>query len=774
MQHKFYSFINIVGLSFGMTCFILIFLWVVDEINFDKHFKNYDNLYQVYEYQHYAGGDYLYTNATPAALAAELREKFPELKKACHFQNVWSELVFKYDNKLFNENNALVADSLFLEMFTIPLIKGDSKTALNDLNSIVISEKMANKYFGNDEALGKVIRVNNMYELTVTGVMKDIPKNSTFWFNCIIPFNWVKDFWHTDITQWGNNSYNTFIQLDSKVNTGDLAKKIFNVINDHFKGSTSKTDVHLRSLSKVHLYALDPRGMSSIVGVELVGFIALFVLIIACINFMNLATARSANRAKEVGLRKVVGAQRRQLISQFLGESVLLSFISLIFAVIMVELLLPVFNQLTDKSIVFEYTNLTFILTLIAIAFVTGLISGSYPSLFLSAFNPVLVLKGKLKTGSKGSMFRRVLVIVQFSLSIMLVICTIMVTKQVDYIQNRKLGYDKNNLITVAMQGDINKKYQLIKQEFSNIPGVSKVSGNGGGMPVSIGNSTSSVSWPGRDTTENILWSFCNVDDNLFDTYGMKLIDGRTFQKENLTDTANIVLNEEAAKMMNKKEVVGEPITIWGVKGTVIGVVSNFHFEHLSQKIGPLFFYYNPKSFGTLAIKIESPNLSATIKDIQAKWKTMFPEFPFEYRFVDDYFNNMYRAEQRMQKIFIYFSILAILISCLGLFGLASFMAEQQSKSMVIRKIHGASVNGIIMLMSKEFARWVIIACVIAFPLSYWIIRIIYQNYAYRAEVSAWLFIAAGIGALAIALATVSYQSYKTARQNPADVLKYE
>jgi ABC-type antimicrobial peptide transport system permease subunit len=630
---------------------------------------------------------------------------------------------------------------------------------------------MAEKYFGKEDPIGKTIRMQNKYENIVTAVIKNYPINSNLKFDFLIPFSFFKDFYSIDLESWGWNSHSTFVLLKNNVSLPELEEKI--AVERKKTRPDSNTDFYLFPLSKVHLYQIDPSQISFLSIVKLVTIVGIFILLIACINFMNLSTARSANRAKEVGIRKVTGSHRIQLILQFFGESFLFSFFGLIIAIILTLIFLPVFNQLSDKQLVFNFTKSALLIWLIGITLVVSLISGFYPALYLSHFEPIQVLKGNLKTGAKNVIFRKIMVIFQFTLSILLLIFTIYFYKQLNFIQNKKMGFEKENIAYINLDKELLKNYDVLKRELSQIPEIKSITGCSQ-LPVQIGNSTSSITWPGRDTTMEVLFPFTSVDLNFFETFNMQLVEGRGFSKDFVTDSSNYIINEVAAKMIGKKPIIGEEISLWGQKGVILGVVKNFNFQHLSQPEEPLILFHSIKELQSVVFRFETKNLQETIVRIEKVWKQVNPDFPFEISFLDETFDKMYRMENRIGEIMKYFTIIGVFIACLGLLSLASFMAEQQCKAMIIRKVHGASMIQIFLLMSKEFTRWIIISAIIAFPIAYFGLNEMFKQYAFHTEISFWIFIAAAFGTLLLALSTVSYQSIKTARLNPAEILKYE
>ena len=771
-RHKGYSFINIVGLAIGMACCILILLWVQDELSYDRFHENADDIYRVIQDINFT--DHSTTWAiTQGPLGPSLKEDYSEIINAVRITGRGLRLT--YDEKSYDEGVGMADGSIF-EMFTFPLIKGDPATALSDPFSIILTEEMAAKYFGEEDPIGKIIKADNQWDFQVTGVMKNVPHNSHLQFDFLIPFIFGRELNYT-VDRWGNSQFRTYVQLQKGVAGQEVIQKISGHL---FEKPTIEKDarLNLQALTRIHLYSNYEYDSAhgDIMYVTLFSIIAFFILLIACINFMNLATARSGNRAKEVGMRKVAGAHRTDIIKQFYGESILLAFIALLFAVVFVWLLLPVFNNLAAKELSMNLSgNLSILLGLLCIAMLTGIISGSYPALFLSAFQPVMVLKGSRLSGSKGSIFRKTLVVFQFSLTILLIVCTAGVYNQINYMRNRKLGYDREHMIYFGMRGDMRTQFDAVKNELLQNPNILGVTASSNVPTYGYTFSNSLWRWEGQSPDEEILMRAVFIDVDYFKTFGMEIAEGRSFSREFPTDaTEAIMINEEAVKAMGMESAIGKRLSIQDNNFNIIGVVKNYHFRSLRQKIDPLILIYNPGNSRALFARLRSDNIPQTIGYIENLWKKFAPGFPFNYRFLDEALDMLYRSEQRIGTLFQYFSFLAILISCLGLLGLASFMAEKRTKEIGIRKVLGASISNIAMLLSKEFTKWVLVANVIAWPIAYFAVSKWLQSYVYKANITIWSFILSGVLALFIALITVSYQSIKAALANPIDSLRYE
>ncbi len=771
--HRIFSLINISGLALGMATCILIFLWVQDELGFDRFHENADDLYRVVENQFYAGGEIFPVAVTPGPLAFTLKDDYPEIVNVCRMQGSMTMLV-EYEDQSFNQPGLMPASPTFFEMFTFPFLQGDATTALNDLNSIVITSSMAKKYFGDRDPLGEVLRLGGQDEYKVTGVIGEIPANSHLQFNLVIPFLSMARF-DSYIESWESNAYYTYVQLQEGTPHQEVSAKITDVIKEYNEGSV--TDLYLQPLTRIHLHSdftADIGGHGEFQYVVLFSVIALIVLAIACINFMNLSTARSANRAKEVGMRKVVGAQRYQIALQFISESIIMVIISFGIALFLVELLLPVFNNLAAKELAVGQLDFGQVMILAGAVLLTGLVAGSYPAIFLSSFQPVQVLRGALSAGARSSTMRKVLVIGQFALATGLIIGALIVHHQLDYIQNKKLGYDRDNLVYFRMGRTVQPNYEVLKQELEQNPGVVAVS-RASALPTYLGSSSSGFKWEGKNPDENILIHFAVVGYDYEKTLGLEMATGRFYSREFPSDAAGaIVVNEEAIRVMGLEDPIGQLLTGLGEERSIIGVVKDFHFKSVHNKIEPLVLIWSERFANLVLVKVQGTDLTATMASIESTWDQVNGGTPFEYRFLDEDFDRIYRTEQRVGRIFNYFSFLAIFISCLGLFGLSSFITEQRIKEIGVRKVLGASVTEIAVQFAREFSLWVVIANLIAWPLGWYVMNNWLDNFAYRIGFDLGPFLIAGIGSLTIALVTVSYHSVAGARANPADSLRYE
>jgi ABC-type antimicrobial peptide transport system permease subunit len=773
-RNKIFSFINIFGLALGMAFSLLIYLWIQDEIGMDKFHANDARLCRIMETQYYDDGKIFNFESAPGLLADALKKEVPEVAKAAMM--TWeTEDLLRVGDKFNKEKGRYVGED-FPEMMSFKIIKGNAKTMLASPNNIVITKKLANSYFGQTDPIGKTIRFNNEENFQVTGVMRDVPKNSSLKFDFLLPFKyfmnkneWVKD--------WRNNGPRCLVLLHPNADINKVNAKIKNFLDSKKDKKDNKIELFLQRYSEAYLYGKFTNGKQDggrIEYVQLFSIVAIFILLIASINFMNLATARSVKRAKEVGIRKVIGAFKNALIFQFMGEAILTVLLAMILAFFLVEGILPTFNALTEKQLFIPFLDILFWLKIIAFIFIIGLLSGSYPALFLSSLQPVKILKGSLKFKSSATIFRKGLVVFQFTLSIVLIISTLVIYQQSQYIQSKNLGVDRENIITQSLEGNLIKNFKVYKNELLQSAGIQSVT-TATQLPIEVGNSTVGVEWPGKDPNVKILFSNVGVTYDFIKTNGIKLIGGRDFSPEYGTDTSAIIINETAAKVMNLKNPVGASITFWGSKGKVIGLMKDFHLQSLHSKIEPLILFHRSEpEWGNILVKTQAGKTKEALASMEKISKKINPKFPFTYQFVDETFKRQYRSETIVGQLAYYFAFLGIFISCLGLFGLAMFTAEQRTKEIGIRKVLGARVSGIVALLSKDFLGLVLIANIIAFPLAWWAMNSFLEGYAYRIQMGWLVFVISGFLAILIALATVSFQAIKTAMVNPVEVLRSE
>ena len=776
-KNKAFSFINIMGLALGLACSLLIMLWVNDEYNVDAFHKNGSRLYSVYERQ-YRDGQVDAFHGTPGVLADELKRVMPEVQYATNY--AWNELsTFEANNKIIKENGNHAGQDFF-KMFSYPLVEGNAIKALQSSLDIAISKKMAEEFFGSPaEAIGKTIRYQNTKDLKVTAVFDNVPANSTAQFDYILSWqhflegnSWAKE--------WGNNGPPCYIMLREGTDAKAFERKITRFLDNYNKEQTPHSYIRLgiERYGDVYLHSnFDKQGNISggrIQYVNLFSIVAIFILLIACINFMNLTTARSIKRAKEIGVRKVVGAVRFALIRQFIGEALLIVSIAVIIALLLVTLVLPGFNALTEKQIHIPFNDPAFWLSITALMFITGFISGSYPALYLSSFKPVRVLKGSIKFSSSALWFRKGLVVFQFMLSIILIIGTIVVSKQINYIQTINLGYDRENLLYVPLEGDLLDKYKLFKNEALRMPGIkdiSRITDN----PTEIQNGTGGVQWIGKDPNSDVQFTQSAVGYDFTKTMHLQLAKGRDFSKDFATDSVGYLINESALKVIGYKDPIGKPLTFWQKPGTIIGVLKDFHFNSLHEPIRPLVLRLGENiEWGQALVKTQPGKTKEALASLEKVCKELNPKFPFTYKFSDEEYGKLYKSEQVVNQLANYFAFLGIFISCLGLLGLVIFTAEQRTKEFGIRKVLGASPVTLFALLSKEFLLLVLLAMVIASPLAWIAMNNWLQDYAYKVNISWWMFVVAGLSAILIALITVSFQAIKAAVANPVKSLRTE
>lgn len=779
VRNKAFSTINIVGLAMGLACSLLIILWVQDERGVDNFHVSGKQLYQVYERNHYDGKtDAGY--ATQGLLAEELKKIIPEVQYASGFEYTappGTQTTVEAGDKI-NKMTGMFAGADFFSMFSYPLLQGKAELALNAPGGIAISRKMAEYFFDSPEkAIGKAIRYENKEELLVTAVFENLPVNSSQQFDFLRSWaDFVKQ--NTWVQNWGNTSPSTFIQLRTNADPAKTESKIKDFIYHYQpKNESFYTELALQSYPKRYLHSAFKNGYvdgGRIEYVRLFSIVAVFILLIACINFMNLATARSAKRAKEVGVRKVIGAHRLALIGQFAGEALLLTFFSVIISVILAIVLLPLFNNLTGKELSLPLTQPVFWAILIGLLAVTGLVAGSYPAFFLSSLNPVRVLKGSLKFTWGAKFFRKGLVVFQFTLSIILIIGMIVIYRQMDYIQTKNLGYNRENLIYIPIEGELVKKYGLFKEQVSKEAGILAVS-KMRNSPTVIEHHTGSIEWPGKDPNSAVSFADGVVGYDFVNTMKLKIKEGRDFSKEFGTDSASYMLNETAVTKIGFKNPIGQTVS-WGNRpGKIIGVLQDFHFNSMHQAIDPLIIRLDENwTWGTILIRAKAGQTKEAIAGLERICKSLNPKFPFSYQFSDQEYTKLYRSEQVVSKLANIFAFLAILISCLGLFGLATFTAEQRTKEIGMRKVLGASIPGIISLLSSSFLKPVAIAMIIAFPVAWYVMNNWLQDFVYKIAVEWWMFALAGVLIIGIALLTVCYQSIKAAFINPVKSLRTE
>jgi putative ABC transport system permease protein len=777
-RHKGFTFINVTGLAVGLAASLLILLWVQDEFSFEKFNLNGKNIYRVEEDQFYSGARY-HVTVTPVPSGPVWKERIPEFKDQVRI-NLWlPRVLFKYEDKVFFETGVAAVDSSLLNVFTFPLSLGDPNTALNSPNSIILTQKLATKYFGKDNPIGKTLTVDNKTQFTVTGVFREIPGNTMFTFTSVIPYSYLKKMGLAD-NSWGNNSIFTFVQLGKGVDMKAVNKKMTDIVLEN--NPQTNTKFSLFPLFDIHLYGQfgfkETRG--PVIVVTIFTLIAIFILLIACINFINLSTAKASLRAKEIGIKKVAGADQLSMIVQFMLESLLLVAVAMILAIILVGLSLDLFNNLSGKNFRIEdLLSLRFIISLIAVGLVAGLISGFYPALYLSSFKPVTVLKGEAVSGKGNGLLRRILVVVQFTLSILIAVSAIFMFRQLKFLQNKDLGYNKGNLICIPMPDDMKPKYYSLKSELEKetlIKGVTASMWN----PTMMGSNGGGASWPGKDPDKQVLIGQNGIDYDYLKTMEMKLVSGRDFSKDFTADlardtTGNFLINEEVVKLMGIGDPVGKNFRFMGLNGIIVGVLKNFHFKGADQAIEPMAFALAPIDYlRCILIRLTPGKVPESLKAVEKIWGQIVTDFPLEYTFIDQDYDRLFRAEIRITSLLKYFTFLAIIIACLGLYGLSYFSAERRTNEVGIRKVMGADSFAVMFTLAREFLFPVLISILVAIPVGWIIVRGLLKQFPYRIDINFLIFIVIAAGAIVIALLTVSFQAYKATGINPAEALKVE
>ncbi len=792
-KSKGFSAINIIGLAAGLGACLLIVLYVADERSYDRFNEKADRIYRL-DADIYFNNTQFTASISPKPLAFTLAKECPQVEQMVRikYQN---DILIKKGGDWIRDHQLAFADSTFFKVFTVPLLAGDPATALNEPHSIVIDESAARRHFNSTDVIGKTLELENETICKVTGVMKDIPRQSHFHLSFIRP---ARDSYQGDNDQWLSNNWHSYILVRPGVDRAFLQSRV-NATVDKYLGlqlqqllHTSIQDMqhqgahfsyHLMPLEDIHLhsnkgYEMEPNG--NITYVYIFSFVAILILIIACVNFMNLSTARSANRAKEVGIRKVAGSTKGNLITQFLTESVLLSFFSLLLALGIALVLLPMFNQLAAKELhAGSLFTPRFLSLLMLLVFLVGCLAGSYPAFYLSSFQPILVLKGKIASGLKGSMLRSVLVVGQFVISIGLIISTIVIYNQLNYIRSRETGFDRDQVLVIHNAYLAGDPVKTFRKELTQLPGVADATLSGD-LPT-VGTGYDQEGWfrtPSLDTKGAVVLTDLFVDEHYIPTLGMKMVQGRNFSIDFPSDSTGIILNESAVQLLGWKDPIHQMFyrpgdSMKSVAYHVIGVVKDFNFSSMHDKVGPLIMNMGDNR-GSVAVRLRGANIIAPVNQIAAKWKAMANGVPFTYTFMDDDFNKLYQSEKQTGQLFISFAVFAIFIACLGLFGLVTYAAEQRMKEIGIRKVRGARVDGIVGLLSRDFIKLVLIASLIAFPIAWWGMHQWLQSFAYRISISWWIFVLAGSTAILIALLTVSVQTIRAAIANPIRSLRSE
>jgi putative ABC transport system permease protein len=769
-RDRVYAGINVAGLALGIAASVLMLLWVQDELSFDRFHKNGPNIYHV-NANFINSGNKMTWETTPGPIGTRGKQEIPAIAEMVRLNRDWGTTLFKYNEREFTAERGTYVDALFFDMFDFPLIKGNPQKPFPTTQSIVLTESMAQKIFGDEEPLGKTVRLDDKDDFTVSGIVADFPTNSTIQSSVLYPFARlvehyeVNDYWKSLETDWGNYTYQTYLRLDPSGSPDTVGKQLTSI---HAKAQDG-ANVHytLQPLSQLHLYTRDGQeaGMQT---VKIFSLTAIAILLIACINYVNLATARSTKRAKEVGVRKTTGADRGRLVSQFLTESAVLSVLSVALAFFIMQLTIPFYNMLSGKALSVRLDNPQVITLTGSVLVVTWLVSGFYPAWVLSAFKPIDVIRGKLAISGSNSTFRKVLVVTQFALSAIIIIGTLVVGNQLHYIRTKSLGFDKENVLTFAMGGDMFSNKDGLRDALQQDPAITSVTFANQNI-MSIGASTGDTDWEGKDPNHGFIVHPVGVDENFFSTLNLELVEGRGFTGSP-ADSAHIILNETTVRNAGITDPIGKKFTLWQTKGTIIGVVKDFHHTSVRNKIEPTVFFHTKSWVWLVYVKTTDP--ARAVATASTLWKKYNPKYPFNYSFMDAEFDTMYRSEARMEKLFYAFSIIAICISCLGLFGLVTFTASQRIKEISIRKVLGASVRQIVTLLSRDFIRLIVIAFVLAAPISWYAMDRWLANFAYHTALPWQAFAVTGIAILALAFLTMSVQVLRAAVSNPANALR--
>jgi putative ABC transport system permease protein len=767
---KMYSVLNILGLAVGMGCCFLIFLFVQHELSYDRFHEKYDRIYRVavkWELE----GEAQTGQTTPAPVAPALLKDFPEVEEAVRLENQGA--IIRYQGASFVERKLLMVDTSFFEVFHFPLIKGNPETALSDIHSVVLTERAAEKYFGGDEPLGKILNIGEKFDFEVTGVAQDPPSNSHIDFDFLVKFDFINNYTNFNYMEsWGAWNFHTYVVLQEDYPPSAFEEKSPAFLSTYRGDAENPKGLHLNPLTSINL---ETHGKMKYI--YFFTAVAVIILILACINFMNLSIARSSERIKEIGMRKVIGASKPQLIKQFLGESAVLAFLALPLALLLVLFILPSFNSLASTQLESDYLqNWLFILGMFGITAGVGVISGSYPSFYLSSIHPVKSLKGKIRSGAKSSLTRSLLVVFQFSVSIALIVSAVTVSHQIHFIHNKDLGFDPDSIVNVPIyESTLRKKSDVIKSELLQNPDISKAAVSTF-SPGSHPNQ--SVDWEGRNPDQDLMMAWYSVDYDFVDTFGIEIQEGRDFSRDFPSDVKSAyILNEAAVRALGWDQAVGKQFAVERADtsmGRVVGVMKDFHFASLHQSIRPLALILEPSAGYYFSLKISSRNMENTLSFIENTFKAFAPNAPFNYRFTDEEVAGMYMEEDRLGTLVNAFSVIALFIACLGLLGLASSAINRRTKEIGVRKVLGASIPDIFVLLVKDFTKLVLIANIIAWPAAYYAMSRWLQNFVYRIGVEWWLFAVSALAALIVSIVTVSYHTTKAAVSNPVDSLRYE
>jgi ABC-type antimicrobial peptide transport system permease subunit len=773
LKQKIFSFINVFGLSIGMACTILILLWVHDELSRDTFHENVENLYKVYQKFSYSDNQTFYTDNSCGPLAAELKSKFPFIKYSARLLPA-GYFTVGFKNKIFDEIVCMTDQSLF-EMFTFEFTKGEMENALVDPSSIVIAEKLVYKYFGNLNPIGKMITINNKYDFKVTGIIKNIPENSHLnYISFLVPFSQTNNLVGDTFKSWGRNWPKTYVLLENEASKKKVEQQIKNIVKEHIPSSTSSCN--LQSIKEIGLYNYEgnPEGIINIYVFSAVAFV---ILVIACINYTNLSLAQAHIRSKEIGIRRTIGANHRNIFSQFFGESILYSFIAFIFAIVIIIVLLPIFNDITNKNIKFSFlNNYNFIIMVFIVISISSIISGIFPAVFLSSIDPLKILSGTFRKRNKTNYFQNTLIVFQYSISIILFISTIIIYQQMQYMIRSNLGYDKENIMFVSLDIESKKQYDVLKNELLKDPKILNVT-RATNLPIYGGDSTPDNDWEGKDPDLSVLLNRIYVDNNYIEFYNIKLVEGKGFQANNNgleQKTKEIILNETAINRMQIKNPINKKFTTGGIEYKIVGIAQDFHFASFYNEIEPLAICSNHDVANIVLIKLNDQKLDLALNSIQSTWQNINKLSSFNYGFLEIEITNLYLSEEKMGNILKYFTFLSLLIASLGLFGMSELISNQRVKEIGIHKVMGASITKITTILSKKFIYIVFVSCIISWPLTWYLMDNWLQNFSYKININLWIFFLSSLIVILIAIITVLSKTIKIAIKNPVESLRYE
>jgi putative ABC transport system permease protein len=776
-RQKAFTFINITGLAIGLAASLLILLWIQDELSYDRFHINAENIFRVEEDQDYSG-DIYHVTVTPQPSGPVWKEKIPEIIEQTRINRL-PRILFRHDDVVFFENSVAAVDSGFFSVFTFPLLAGDPSDVLRNPHSIVLTEELAKKYFGDKNPVGQTLTLENRQVFTVTGIMKDLPHNSMFTFDALLPYSFLQEAGLMS-NSWGTNSIWTFVLVNKGSDIENVNKKLTEVVREYLPEGT--VEYMLFPLTDIHLHAQFgfTQNNGPVTVIWIFASIALFIMLIAGINFINLSTAKAATRAREISIKKVTGAGQKTLIVQFMLESLLMVAFSMILSLVIVGLLLNLFNNISGKEFILsDLLKINFIAGVVVTGVLTGIISGIYPAFYMASLKPVAILKGETMQGKGNGRLRRVLVIIQFTLSILIAVSAVFMYRQLNFMRTKDLGFDKEDLIAIPMSEAMKGRYYSLKNELTANPlivGVTASLQN----PVMIGSNSGGARWEGKDPDKHVLIGVNAVDYDYLETMKMQLASGRDFSREFHGDishdtTGNFLVNEEVARIMDLGDPTGKGFRFMGLNGTIVGVLKNFHFKGADEPIEPIAFALADTSFlRTILIRLTPGRTAESLKAVETAWGRLIPEFPLQYTFISEDYNNLFRSEMRLTEILKYFTILALIIASLGLYGLSSYSTERRTNEIGIRKVMGASPVAVVVTMVKEFLWLVVISLIIALPAGWVIVNNLLKQFPYRVNADTMVFVLISAGAILIAAATISFQAYRATRINPAEALKIE